>query len=77
MTKLEDQHAKFLRKILALRALQLRKVEVLRYCLEVGGFPYEAYFEDEADNVREEDDPLTFKVSLYSATLENSRFALF
>jgi len=66
-TRLQDQHANFLRKILALRALQLRKAEVLKYCLDLGGFPYEAYFEDEADTVREEDDPLVFKVRLLSS----------
>ncbi|KAK4210141.1 hypothetical protein QBC37DRAFT_377336 [Rhypophila decipiens] len=64
------QHAqKFLYQILALRALQLRKARVLKYCLDMGGFPYEAYFEDEADRVREEKDPLTFKV------LEESQFS--
>jgi hypothetical protein len=62
-TKLEDRNAKFLREILALRAVQLRKAEVLRYCLELGGFPYGSCFEDEADMVRQENDPLTFKVS--------------
>ena len=66
VAKLDDQPQakKFLHKILALRSLQLRKAGVLKYCLEVGGFPYEAYFEDEADGVREEEDPLTFHVSL-------------
>jgi len=66
VAKLDDQpHAKKLfYKILALRSLQLRKAKVLKYCLEVRGFPYEAYFEDEANEVREEEDPLTFKASL-------------
>ncbi|KAM7187326.1 hypothetical protein V8F33_011316 [Rhypophila sp. PSN 637] len=64
-----EQHAqKFLYQILALRALQLRKARVLKYCLDMGGFPYEDYFEDEADRVREDKDPLTFKV------LEESQF---
>ncbi|KAM7190048.1 hypothetical protein V8F20_009881 [Naviculisporaceae sp. PSN 640] len=64
----QEQIKKFFHKILAFRALQLRKAKVLKYCLDVGGFPYESYFEDEADDVREEEDPLTFKV------LEESHF---
>ncbi|KAM7183848.1 hypothetical protein V8F33_013344 [Rhypophila sp. PSN 637] len=65
----QQQHAKkFLLKLLALRALQLRKAEVLKYCFDIGGFPYEAYFEDEADKVHGDEDPETFKV------LEESHF---
>ena len=73
-TKLEDQHAKFLRKILAFRALQLRKATVLRFCLEAGGFPYEAYFEDEANEVRNEEDPLTFQVNHLSPVIGSAGF---
>lgn len=55
-------------KLLALRALQDRRADALKFCLDRGGFPFEAYFEDEANTVKEADDPKTFQV------LESSSF---
>jgi len=49
LAKLETQHANYIRKFLAFLALKERRAEVLRYCLEEGGFAFEGYFEDEAD----------------------------
>ena len=41
---------------------------MLKFFLDEGGFPFEAYFHDEAEDVNEEMDPETFEV------LEASRF---
>ncbi|KAI1075723.1 hypothetical protein F5B20DRAFT_559161 [Whalleya microplaca] len=68
LNAIDERHAKPLRKLLALRALLDRQPEVLKLCLDMGGFAYESYFEDEANRVKEEVDPETFKV------LEGSEF---
>ena len=68
LASLSDEHAKCIRKSLSLLALQERRADVLKLCLDQGGFPYEAYFEDEANVVDENKDSETFEV------LEQSRF---
>jgi hypothetical protein len=46
-----------------------RRSDILRLCLDQGGFPYEHYFEDAANRFQDApDDPETFKV------LEESEF---
>jgi hypothetical protein len=57
-----------IRKSQAFLALQERRADVLKLCLDKGNFPYESYFEDEANMVGPEKDPETFKV------LEESHF---
>lgn len=48
---------------MALLALKKRQAKMLEMCLNLeGGFPYEAYFVDEADRVEESKDPETFRV---------------
>ena len=65
---LNEEHAKCARKSISFLALQERQAEVLEFFLDEGGFPYESYFEDGANRVKEGDDPDTFRV------LEESRF---
>ena len=60
--------AKGVKTSLAFLALQERRPDVLKLCLDEGGFPYEAYFIIEADELDEKKDPETF------AVLEQSRF---
>lgn len=57
-----------MRKRLAFLALQDRRADVLQHCLEKEDFPYESYFEDEANTVESDKDSETFKV------LEGSKF---
>ncbi|OCK72959.1 hypothetical protein K432DRAFT_411165 [Lepidopterella palustris CBS 459.81] len=64
-TKLDilgEEQAKFVRKSLALLAMQERRSGILRLCLHLGGFAYERYFGDEVNRVNEDHDPETFKV---------------
>jgi hypothetical protein len=68
MARLSDEHATLVRKSLSMLALQDRRAGVLKLCLDQGGFAYEHYFEDAANQVSESEDPETFEV------LENSRF---
>jgi hypothetical protein len=70
LSHLNDQHARLIRKSLSMLALQERRADVLKLCLDQGGFPYEHYFEDEANEVKESEDPETFKV------LEESKFRI-
>ncbi|OCL12218.1 hypothetical protein AOQ84DRAFT_386280 [Glonium stellatum] len=65
---LGEEQAKFVRKLLALLSLQEGCSEVLKLCLDLGGFAFEKCFEDEASRVSEDNDPKTFKV------LEESEF---
>lgn len=65
---LTEDRSKDVRKSLAMLALQERRADILKMCMDLGGFPYEGYFEDEANRVDEEKDPETFQV------LENSEF---
>lgn len=58
---------KGVKKSLALLACQERRADVLKFCLDQGGFPIEASFEDEAESVDAERDPETFN------TLQQSR----
>lgn len=68
MSVLSEEHATNVRKSLAMLALQERRADILKMCMDYGGFLYEGYFEDEANRVEEEKDPETFRV------LENSGF---
>jgi hypothetical protein len=51
-----------IRKSLAFLGLQERRADALSFCLEKKDFPYESYFEDEANSVNLEKDPETFMV---------------
>ncbi|EON63462.1 hypothetical protein W97_02690 [Coniosporium apollinis CBS 100218] len=69
LDRLRDEHANYLRKSLAVLALQARRSGILKLCLYQGGFAFESYFVDAADKFQNaSDDPETFKV------LEESRF---
>lgn len=65
---LSDEHAKRIRNSLSLLALQERRAEVLKFCLDEGDLPFEACLRDEANRVDETRDPETFGV------LESSHF---
>lgn len=54
--------AKGVKKSLAFLALQERRPDVLKFCLDQGGFPFEAYFHVEAESVDGKTDPETFNV---------------
>ena len=56
-----------MRESLAYLAVKERRPTLLELCFE-RGFRYEGYFEDEANAVKREEDPETFRV------LENSEF---
>jgi hypothetical protein len=43
-------------------ALQERRADVLKMCLDAGGFSYENYFQDEANRLDPNKDPETDKV---------------
>ncbi|KAJ9668244.1 hypothetical protein H2201_001674 [Coniosporium apollinis] len=63
LARLTDEHAKYLRKSLAVLALQDRRSGILKLCLDQGGFAFEHYFVDAADKFQNaSDDPETFKV---------------
>ena len=63
LAALSKEHVKFMRASLATLALQERQAETLEMCLnQDGGFPYEAYFVDEADRVERSQNPETFRV---------------
>lgn len=52
-----------MRGSLAFLALKERQAKALEMCLNHDdGFPYEAYFVDEADHVEKSQDPETFRV---------------
>lgn len=59
---LPKEYEQGMRKIQAFLALQDRRADVLKLCLDEGKFPYESYFEDEANEIDPEKDPETFKV---------------
>lgn len=68
LSALQEKYAKCIRESLALLALQERRADVLKLCLDQGGFGYSSSFEDEANRVDESKDAETFKV------LEESHF---
>ena len=68
LARLSDEHAGYVRKSLAMLALQDRRSGILRLCFDQGGFAFEHYFVDAADKLQKSDDPETFKV------LEESKF---
>ena len=68
LAAVEDEHVEGVRKALAFLALQDRRADVLLFCLQRGRFPYESYFEDEANRVDRKQDERTFQV------LEDSEF---
>jgi hypothetical protein len=55
---------------LAVLALQERRVDVLKYSLEQGGFPFEEHVRSEAGRVESYEDPKTFEI------LEESQYGL-
>ena len=57
-----------MKESLAFLALQEQRPDVLKFFLDQGRFPFEAYFHVEAEDVDEKKDPETFNV------LEQSRF---
>ncbi|KAI1459663.1 hypothetical protein F4805DRAFT_455461 [Annulohypoxylon moriforme] len=65
--RLDEKHVKYIRQLLATRALLDRRADVLQFCLNQG-FDYEYNFKFEANAVDEEDHPETF------AVLEASEF---
>lgn len=63
LAALAENHVKWMRGSVAFLALQDRRSKMLEMCLNLkGGFPYEAYFVEEADRVEESKDPETFRV---------------
>ena len=50
------------KKSLALISCQERRADVLKFCLDLGKFPFEASLEDEMERVDQEADPETFEV---------------
>ncbi|RYP45990.1 hypothetical protein DL768_007740 [Monosporascus sp. mg162] len=63
--KLDEKHARYARRLLAMRALLDRRADVLRFCLGRGGFEYDDKFREESYSVG---DPET------RAVLEESEF---
>jgi tetrahydrodipicolinate N-succinyltransferase len=61
LAAIDEEHARSMRKSVALLALQNRQAKMLEMCFEQK-FPFEAYFIDEADRVEESKDPETFRV---------------
>ncbi|KAI1441262.1 hypothetical protein F5Y02DRAFT_422143 [Annulohypoxylon stygium] len=59
--KLDEKHVKYIRQLLATRALLDRRPDVLEFCL-ARGFDYEYNFEFEANALDEEEHPKTFEV---------------
>ena len=63
LAALNKEHIKYVRGSLAFLALHECQAKTLEMCLnQDDGFPYEAYFVDEADRVEEGQDPETFRV---------------
>lgn len=62
MDELSQQLLNDVWKSLAMLALQERRADILKRGMDRGEFPYEAYFEDEANTVDEEKNPETFQV---------------
>lgn len=58
----KPDHVREFRKTLAMLALQERRADVLKMCLDAGGFSYESYFQDEANRLDPNKDPETDKV---------------
>ena len=65
---LPKEYEQGIRKSQAFLTLQDRRADIVKLYLEKGDFPYELYFEDEANRVGPKEDPETFKV------LEESHF---
>ncbi|KAI1427272.1 hypothetical protein F5Y12DRAFT_181763 [Xylaria sp. FL1777] len=59
---LETKDAKYIRKLLAMRALLDRRPDVLRFCLERGGFEYDEKFQEEANRIGNQEHPGIFGV---------------
>lgn len=68
LASLDGVLAEAVKKSLALLALQERKNDVLKFCLDEGGFRFERAFWDEANRVRGKKDLETFNI------LEQSEF---
>ena len=64
---MDEELAKYLRRMLAMRALLDRRPDVLKFCFDRGGFGYWEKFRDEANLVRH-GDPKT------RAVIEESEF---
>ncbi|KAI8958101.1 hypothetical protein F5Y11DRAFT_337427 [Daldinia sp. FL1419] len=65
---LDEKYSKYIRRILAMRALCDRRADILQFCLRIGGFEYSATFKFEANTVEQAKDPKTFEA------LEESEF---
>ncbi|KAI0855886.1 hypothetical protein F4860DRAFT_494901 [Xylaria cubensis] len=59
---LEAKEAQYIRKLLAMRALRDKRPDVLRFCLEKGGFEYDEKFKEEANKIWNQEHPETFGV---------------
>ncbi|KAI0449559.1 hypothetical protein F5B21DRAFT_44750 [Xylaria acuta] len=59
---LEAKDAKNIRKLLAMRALLDKRPDVLRFCLDKGGFEYDEMFKEEANKTWNQEHPETFRV---------------
>lgn len=60
---LSKEHANYVRKSLAILALQDRRSAILKLCLDPGGFQFEHHFEDAVNAFQNASDVLeTFKV---------------
>ncbi|QIX02278.1 hypothetical protein AMS68_007795 [Peltaster fructicola] len=68
LAELTDNTAMYVRKSLCFLALRDRNAKMLKFCMDEGGFPYESYFEDEANRVDPAKDPEV------DAVLEQSEF---
>ncbi|KAI0187896.1 hypothetical protein EV127DRAFT_435557 [Xylaria flabelliformis] len=59
---LEAKEARYIRKLLAMRALLDKRPAVLRFCLKKGGFEYDEKFKEEANKIWNQEHPETFGV---------------
>ena len=62
-----------LKRTLALLACQERRADVLKFCLDQGGFHFETAFEKEAESVDKDKDPETFNVLQQSRQFQDIR----
>ena len=57
-----EAHHPYILRMLAMQALVDRRSDVLKFCLDRGGFEYESNFVKRSNNVFEELHPRTYKV---------------
>lgn len=68
ITSIDEKDASWMSATLAFLALKERRADILQFCFDQGNFPFESFFEEEANRVKKDKDPETFEV------LEKSRF---